>query len=262
MSDAEESYFVRWRGKVTGPLVLDRLKELVAQGRLSRLHQISTDQATWRQADTFTELYPPYERKRVPMAEAVAENGAESAAPSAEAQPAEWYYSVGGKVEGPRPTSAVKQLIAEGKLSKSDYVSRLESPEEWRLILEVPEFKEILGTDVEHARHYPDGASVSGVEHQEVYAERSTKPGGGHGLAVASMVLGLVGICFWPLGILAIIFGGVAKARMSRAGERSGSAMATTGIVLGIIEVALGALGVLWILGLTAFVQQIPVGGY
>ena len=65
MSDAEESYFVRWRGKVEGPYALKEIRELIAQGRLSRLHDLSTDQVTWQQADTFADLYPRYER-RVP----------------------------------------------------------------------------------------------------------------------------------------------------------------------------------------------------
>ena len=66
----------------------------------------------------------------------------------------------------------------------------------------------------------------------------------GNGLAVASLVLGLIGIvlfCFWflsiPCAILAIIFGALGKGKANRGA--SGGGMAVAGIVLGIISVAL-----------------------
>ena len=57
----------------------------------------------------------------------------------------------------------------------------------------------------------------------------------GKGLAIASLVCGIVSF-FWAgivLGILALIFGGVAKSKGYKGG------MATAGIVLGIIGLAL-----------------------
>ena len=57
----------------------------------------------------------------------------------------------------------------------------------------------------------------------------------GKGLAVASMVCGIVSFFIFGLvlGILAVIFGGVAKSKGYRGG------MATAGIVLGVIGLAL-----------------------
>ncbi len=62
-----------------------------------------------------------------------------------------------------------------------------------------------------------------------------TQPKPGQGMAVASMVLGIVSLFCAAIitGILAIIFGGVAKSK----GNKSG--MATAGIVLGIIGIVL-----------------------
>ncbi|MBE7011925.1 MAG: DUF4190 domain-containing protein [Ruminococcaceae bacterium] len=56
----------------------------------------------------------------------------------------------------------------------------------------------------------------------------------GKGLAIASMVCGIVSFfCFgFILGLLAVIFGGVAKSKGYRGG------MATAGIVLGVIGLA------------------------
>ncbi len=61
----------------------------------------------------------------------------------------------------------------------------------------------------------------------------SSANNGGKGLAIASLVLGLVGLLLLPLpcGILAIVFSVVSKKKIK-------SGMATAGLVLGIIDIA------------------------
>lgn len=77
-----------------------------------------------------------------------------------------------------------------------------------------------------------------------VYAAREM-----NGLAIASFVVGLVGLCS-PLGILGIIFGYIAKSQISKR-NNSGSGLATAGIVLGWIS----------LLGMIAIVAAIIAGG-
>ena len=75
----------------------------------------------------------------------------------------------------------------------------------------------------------------------------STQSGGnGKGLAIASLVLGLVGlfIAGLPCGILAIVFAIVSKKKMK-------SGMATAGLVLGIIDLV--GWGLIMALGATYF---------
>jgi hypothetical protein len=52
-------YWVRLRGRVTGPYDLPTLQRQVKQGTLSRLHQVSTDQVTWKSAAELEGLYGP-----------------------------------------------------------------------------------------------------------------------------------------------------------------------------------------------------------
>jgi serine/threonine protein kinase len=52
-------YWVRLRGKVTGPFDLATLQRQAKQGHLSRLHQVSADQVTWKQASDIEGLYGP-----------------------------------------------------------------------------------------------------------------------------------------------------------------------------------------------------------
>jgi uncharacterized membrane protein YvbJ len=58
------------------------------------------------------------------------------------------------------------------------------------------------------------------------------------GLAIASLVLGLVGFLINPLSILAIIFGAVAMSQTGRNHNLKGRGMAIAGLVLGIIVAA------------------------
>lgn len=55
------------------------------------------------------------------------------------------------------------------------------------------------------------------------------------GLSIASMVLGLVGLFLFavPCGVLAIIFSIIGK-------KKGGKGFATAGLILGIVDVALG----------------------
>ncbi len=52
-------YWVRLRGKVTGPFDLPTLQRQIKQGQVSRLHQVSADQVTWKQAAEVEGLYGP-----------------------------------------------------------------------------------------------------------------------------------------------------------------------------------------------------------
>ena len=39
-----DKYFVRWRGRLSGPFSLGQLKDMVGRGQLTRLHDLSIDQ--------------------------------------------------------------------------------------------------------------------------------------------------------------------------------------------------------------------------
>ena len=66
------------------------------------------------------------------------------------------------------------------------------------------------------------------------------------GYAIASLVLGIAGLTFFPLvpSILAVVFGGKARAEI-RSGVARGDGLATAGVVLGWVGIGLCALGVL-----------------
>lgn len=54
-----EHYYLRLRGKVQGPIGESTLKEMIRQGRISRLHQISTDRLTWHSLAHNEQFFAP-----------------------------------------------------------------------------------------------------------------------------------------------------------------------------------------------------------
>jgi uncharacterized membrane protein YvbJ len=66
------------------------------------------------------------------------------------------------------------------------------------------------------------------------------------GLAIASLVLGIIGFIFNFLSILAIIFGAVAMNQTSKNPNLKGRGMAVTGLVLGIIVAVLWTIILVW----------------
>ncbi len=85
----------------------------------------------------------------------------------------------------------------------------------------------------------------------------------GNGLAIAGMVLGiigLVGLCVWwiglPCAIVGLILSVLGKKKAKITG--TGGGMATAGIVLSIIALALAVIGIiLLVVGLSMFGEQI-----
>jgi uncharacterized protein DUF4190 len=61
--------------------------------------------------------------------------------------------------------------------------------------------------------------------------------GKSNGMAIASMVLGICGLCIPLCSIIALILGAVALSQISKTGQ-DGKGMAIAGLVLGIIGVA------------------------
>jgi hypothetical protein len=81
-----------------------------------------------------------------------------------------------------------------------------------------------------------------------VYVHETARVQRTSGLAVASLVLGIIGF-----SILAIIFGGVAIGETGKDPNLSGRGMAIAGLVLGIIEFIIELFIVVFFLGLISF---------
>jgi len=240
-----ETYFLRSRGKVLGPFPLDRLQTMKARGQLGRTHQVSTDRQTWVAASSLPELFAPAPEPiafeavdaGVSLADVEALHPASQGGPNAPS--AAWFYHVGGQQFGPASAMELRRLLSGGELGPEDMVWR-EGMESWAAIGDVPELKPRSALAASHGNAFADGAPA-------------TVPTSG--LAVTSMVLGILGL-FMPciglvLGVLAVIFGGVSLGQINRArGRIGGRGMAIAGLVTGLIALTIyGIVVVLMSLG-------------
>jgi hypothetical protein len=211
---AEESFFVRSRGKVTGPFDLAGLQRLVRLGMLSRVHELSADKQNWLPASRTPGLFP----------EAGAA-GVGAAHQSAVVE--EDFHSGYGIAENPPP--AAMPMAASVSTPTTQCVS--------------------CGGIFPAAQVYLDrgrNLCLSCFQKQAAPEENagadSKARGSYRGMAVASMVLGICGLVIPFLGlicgVLAIVFGALATRGNKRLGSRDGSGMATSGLIMGIISVA------------------------
>jgi len=122
-----EQYFIRKRGKIDGPFTFDRLSELKSQGRLTRIHELSTDGRNWTSASEFSELFGrgqvalEVDSKEVSPDEDllsidVGELRVNGLPPQQKER--EWYYAINDEQFGPVPETALREKIKEGEVGK------------------------------------------------------------------------------------------------------------------------------------------------
>ena len=88
----------------------------------------------------------------------------------------------------------------------------------------------------------------------------------GNGLAVAALVLGIIGVLSglipllfffaWVLGVLAFVFGWLGRGAVKRDPSRSGRGQATAGVILGALACVLGVVGIVIVVGVFSSVDR------
>ena len=112
------------------------------------------------------------------------------------------------------------------------------------------------GAPTPSAGWYPDPQGGGGVRYwdgrvwtEHVSSAAAPPAGAGNGMAVAALVLGIVGcvLCWVPvlgliLGVLGIVFGALGRKRAQREPGAGKGTMALSGLILGIIATVLSVL--------------------
>ena len=119
---SKDSYQIRWRGKVSGPHDLESLKSMLSRGEVSLLHEVLVD-SQWISLEQLVSR-----KFRGPDVQPVAapkELAPQSLPPKPKGPPplpSEKLYHVArqGRVQGPYPRSALKQLVSAGILDVDD----------------------------------------------------------------------------------------------------------------------------------------------
>lgn len=114
----EQRWYIRNRGRISGPFGLEELKELTQRGQFRRFYQVSEDGVTWSSAATLNEVF---DRGSTMALVATPEMPVEIAAQVP--QVAEWYFvDENGRQEGPVSRDHLLQLFSTGRINESSLV--------------------------------------------------------------------------------------------------------------------------------------------
>ena len=112
----EDRYYVRFKGRVLGPMSGEKTNELVRRGQITRVHELSPDGIEWRKAEEFTEFYP----KRS-LVQAATEAVTDQQKPK-QSEVAEWFVHMDGQNQGPAEESSIRLWIASGRVTPDSLV--------------------------------------------------------------------------------------------------------------------------------------------
>ncbi len=126
--------YIRVRGRVLGPYDQEKLQSLARRGQLSRMHELSSDGASWVRASNYPELFTGNTiAAPTPDEYRIADDSVATAAPqstavgapalgSAPNQSGQWYYTSGGAQRGPVEFANLQLLCASGQVQAEDLV--------------------------------------------------------------------------------------------------------------------------------------------
>ena len=122
-----DQFYVRIRGRVQGPYDTDKLRSLVRRGQLSRMHEVSVDKKTWKQAGDFPELFTsPEVAVAAPVSEpaktTVHQADAELELETPVQDSTEWYYAKDQDQHGPISFEQLRTLVQAGTISGENLV--------------------------------------------------------------------------------------------------------------------------------------------
>jgi hypothetical protein len=260
---AAESWYVRARGRILGPLSWEQLQALRERGQLARFDQVSRDKQSWVPADSLERLFPRggaggafiapgrakdqgprRSQEREPesvgfliLDDEDAGRSGHVARPgtsvSADDAPAGWYYAEAGAPQGPVGFSELTQLVKDGRIGPGTLYWK-SGLDQWTAGSDLPELNLLW-------RYEGGPGATRGVTLPP--RGGSLEPGAApvaprvNPLAIVSLALNL--IC--GVGnVAAIVVGVVALRQITRSnGSLGGKGQAIGGITLG----ALGFLG-------------------
>jgi GYF domain 2 len=265
--DAGESWYVRARGRILGPLSWAQLQVLRERGQLARFDQVSRDRQNWTAADSLERLFPrggsggafvagPGARnpgsKRGPEPESVDflilgdEDGGGPVTDLGTAGPAAreatgWYYAEAGAPQGPVGYSDLKRLAKDGRIGPASLYWR-SGLEQWTSGSDLPELN----------RLWPFEGASGGESRAATLPprDRGVEPSGTDQVPRVSplAIIGLALNLFCVAGNLAaIVVGALALRQVARSnGTLTGKALAVGAIALGLAGLLASALAYAW----------------
>ncbi len=116
---SDDRIYIRFKGRVLGPLTKAKALEMVKRGQITRQHELSPDGSNWRLASEYEEFFPVAVMKTAASVTAQSK-GAEQGAVAESAK--EWYAHFDGGNQGPVDESGVRGWITGGKVSATTMI--------------------------------------------------------------------------------------------------------------------------------------------
>ena len=191
--------YVRFKGRVLGPLTHEKAVDLVRRGQITKQHELSPDGQAWRMAEEFTELFSPPKRSS-------AEVQSDVQSQSASIQPVvvedQWYAHFDGTNQGPANEGMMRQWVNQGKVRRDTMVWK-SGMDNWLEAQFVRDnwFENRNANAALASDSRSDKASTNQGEHLQWIADRMLKSNSwAHFSAVAGIVLGTL----WTTGSVAM----------------------------------------------------------
>jgi hypothetical protein len=108
----EERFYLRFKGRVLGPLPPEKIQEMVRRGQITRQHELSPDGQSWANAEEHERFFAKPVTKTVAIAKAT-ENEVNRPVSI------EWYAHFDGANQGPMDESTLLRWVDSGKVVKS-----------------------------------------------------------------------------------------------------------------------------------------------
>lgn len=107
-----ERLYIRFKGRVLGPLTGEKVAELVKRGQITKQHEISTDSTEWKKAEEYPDLFRNELSNKKQMDEMVPVSTSSRSDPSP--QGVQWYANLNGANEGPHSEARIREWATEG----------------------------------------------------------------------------------------------------------------------------------------------------
>jgi len=166
-----DSYYVRIRGEVKGPVARSEIVSQIRKKRIGRHHEVSTDAVNWMRAGDVPELFEPVVAVRQvvePQPEQSSSATSRQRGTQREVDVAgndgdpkdgtEWFYAKGRNRLGPISEAELRTMLATGRVTGGDLVWN-NLLEDWIAAGSLPQFAGISSVPVEESagRKVEDG---------------------------------------------------------------------------------------------------------
>ncbi len=125
---AVEQVYVRFKGRVLGPLTREKTHEMIKRGQITRQHELCFDRNSWRPAHEFEEFFPRHGNASKGDSISGKKDGDQKLRGPADV---EWFANFDGSNQGPTNEVELRQCIAQGKVTRSTLVWR-EGMAKWK----------------------------------------------------------------------------------------------------------------------------------